>query len=93
MESYNFKLELNRKTIKILRYLVGVTREEFAESCRVSKSLLASIEQGNRGISKLTNYRILTGFMKYGFSIEEIIAFNMLIDLKTNGGCTNGKEI
>ncbi|MEI4800382.1 helix-turn-helix transcriptional regulator [Bacillus sp. FJAT-51639] len=89
METYNFKLELNRTTIKVLRYIVGVTGKEFAEACHVSHSLLTSIERGKRNISKLTNYRITKGFMAYGFSIEEIVAFNMLIDLKTNGGGMN----
>lgn len=84
METYTFRI--NRKTVKFLRNIKGVSVNGLAEKSFISEALLNKIEQGRRKITPHANYRIAKGLVSLGYSVEEIVVINMFVEQKEGSG-------
>lgn len=84
METNTFRI--NRKTVKFLRNIKGVSAKELAEKSFISEVLLNKIEQGRRKITPHANHRIVKGLAGLGYTADEIICINMFVEQK-GGGC------
>lgn len=84
METNTFRI--NRKTVKFLRNIKGVSVKELAEKSFISEVLLNKIEQGRRKITPHANHRIVKGLASLGYTADEIICIDMFVEQK-GGGC------
>lgn len=84
METNTFRI--NRKTVKFLRNIKGVSVNELAEKSFISEVLLNKIEQGRRKITPHANHRIAKGLVSLGYSVEEIVVINMFVEQKEGSG-------
>ncbi|EJS74964.1 XRE family transcriptional regulator [Bacillus cereus] len=80
METNTFRI--NRKTVKFLRNIKGVSVKELAEKSFISEVLLNKVEQGRRKITPHANHRIVKGLASLGYTAEEIIVINMFVEEK-----------
>ncbi|WP_242226757.1 helix-turn-helix domain-containing protein [Bacillus cereus group sp. BfR-BA-01358] len=84
METNTFRI--NRKTVKFLRNIKGVSVNELAEKSFISEGLLNKIEQGRRKITPHANHRITKGLASLGYTAEEITVINMFVEEKEGSG-------
>ncbi|MBO1582965.1 helix-turn-helix domain-containing protein [Bacillus sp. XF8] len=77
---------INRKTIRFLRSIKGVTVGQLAAKSYISFSLLEKIENGRRKITPYANHRIVKGIASLGYTAEEIIVINMFVEGKEGSG-------
>ncbi|MCU4765577.1 helix-turn-helix domain-containing protein [Bacillus cereus] len=84
METNTFRI--NRKTVKFLRNIKGVSVNALAEKSFISEVLLNKIEQGRRKITPHANHRIVKGLASLGYTAEEIVVINMFVEQKEGSG-------